>query len=166
MNILGLPGRDQATEQWLQNLLSGVSGGSSSSVHGYRHWRDAGDPDVAYEAGLIAGLSVDLVVAKSLGTMVLLAAFQQGFALSGAVLIGLPLRAYNEDQLRLLQQFVRRRPCLFIQQTGDFTGPFAELETLLGGGEPTLVEVAGDDHVYSDTLELAGHIEAWRETLR
>lgn len=167
MKMLGLPGRDPATDQWLQDLLGRLVGaGSDSNVHGYRHWHVAGDPDITYEAGLVADQRVDLVVAKSLGTMVLLAAAQQGFQPSAAVLIGVPVRAYSDDQLQALQQFVGERPCLCIQQAADFTGPFRELEQVLGGSNTTLVEVAGDDHIYSDTAELATQIEAWRAGLR
>jgi hypothetical protein len=66
MKMLGLPGRDAATEQWLRELLSRLGDGDRcSTVHGYRHWQGADEPDVAYEAGLIVDQWPVLCIAQT-----------------------------------------------------------------------------------------------------
>jgi len=51
---------------------------------------------------------------------------------------------------------------LFVQQTSEFTGTYAELEDVLGDAAlGSLVEVAGDDHVYADVDRLAEIINGW-----
>lgn len=160
MKILGLPGRNPETESWLRSLLSALDAGEAE-VARYMHWESGADPDVAAEAGRHPAGAADLVVAKSMGTMVLLASAAKGSVPEAAVLIGTPLKGYSDSQVAELQSLMNSIPCLFIQQTDDFTGSAGELRQVLGEAA-TIEEVAGSDHVYSDVAELAGLIRAWR----
>jgi hypothetical protein len=96
-----------------------------------------------------------------MGTMVLLASAATGSLPEAAVLIGTPLKAYTAEQVAELQALMGRIPCLFIQQTNDFTGSAGALRDRLGE-TAEIEEVAGSDHVYSDVAELAGLIRGWQ----
>jgi hypothetical protein len=162
MKILGLPGRDAATEAWLWELLGAIGGGKhDGSVPVYRHWYVDQPPDPIYEAAQLSVTGVDLVVAKSMGTMVLLEMVKRGFAPGAAVLIGVPLIGYSEAQRLELKSLVAQLRCLCIQQTDDLTGSFHQLAEVVGEGGATLREVPGSDHVYPDTRQLATLITAW-----
>ena len=160
--VLGLPGRNPETENWLASLLETL-GEHDAEVARYRHWQNDSDPDVDSEATAHPVAGRKLVVAKSMGTMVLLASAEQGDP-DRAVLIGVPVHGYAEAQIDALQALARRRPCLFIQQTDDFTGSAATLREILGEGV-VLEEVAGSDHIYADVDELASLISNWQASL-
>jgi hypothetical protein len=161
MKVLGLPGRNPETEAWLEALFAAL-GSPDAEVARYAHWQDGSDPDVAGEARRNPAGDAELVVVKSMGTMVLLAAVADGSLPGAAVLIGTPLAAYDEAQTEALRDLMHRIPCLFIQQTDDFTGGAAELREVLGESA-AIEEVAGSDHVYADVMELAELIRAWEE---
>jgi len=168
MNLYGLPGRDQATEAWMTELLKKLALGQDGwQLQSYRHWQSGLEPDVAYEADRVAVNETDMVVAKSLGTLVLLTAAAGEVSPAWAVLIGIPLVAYDAGRRTSLREFAGGRPTLFIQQTRDVTGSHAELADVVRGiSTVTLAEVAGEDHVYSDTDELKSLIENWFQTIR
>jgi hypothetical protein len=129
-----------------------------AEVARYGHWQDERDPDVAREASRHPVLGRKLVVAKSMGTMVLLAAAAEGCP-EHAVLIGTPINGYSDAQIEALRELPTRLPCLFIQQTDDFTGGAAALRDLVG--DVDFHEVAGSDHVYGDVAQLANLIGSW-----
>ena len=157
--VLGLPGRNPETEGWLTALMRAL-GNAEAEVARYAHWQHGGDPDVAAEAATYPVAERTLVVAKSMGTMVLLAAVEKGDP-ARAVLIGTPVDVYSPAQVEALKALSVRVPCLFIQQTDDFTGRAANLRVVLGA-EADLREVAGSDHVYADVDELALLIGRWQ----
>jgi hypothetical protein len=164
LDLVGLPGHDPQTEAWLQALLHKLEFGQQASrVAHYRHW-DGGEPDLNFEAAAVQASEDDLVIAKSMGTMVLLQAYGSGLRPAAAVLIGVPVNHYDANLRAALRDLASERTCLFIQQTGDFTGPFAQLAEVLEGTPATLVEVSGDDHVYADTSVLASIIERWADS--
>ena len=160
--VLGLPGRNPETEGWMSALLIAL-GNADAEVVRYRHWQSGGDPDVASEAIEHPVAGRRLVVAKSMGTMVLLAGAENG-APERAVLIGTPIRSYTDAQVQALQTLAAGVPCLFIQQANDFTGSAASLRAVLGD-QVVLREVAGSDHVYADVEELSILIEGWQSAL-
>ena len=161
-SVLGLPGRNPETEAWMAELLR-AAGFEAAEVAHYGHWQDDSDPDVAREASRHPLSDRQLVVAKSMGTMVLLAAAAQGHP-ERAVLIGTPVEAYSEAQIEALRALTTRLPCLFIQQTDDFTGSAASLRAVLGD-EVGVKEVIGSDHVYADVPALAALISNWQAVL-
>jgi hypothetical protein len=168
MNLYGLPGRDRATEAWMTDLLGKLALGQDGwQLQSYQHWQTGLEPDIGFEANRVAVNDTDLVIAKSLGTLVLLTAAAAEVSPASAVLIGVPLAAYDAQRRASLQAFAGARPTLFIQQTDDVTGSFAELADIVGGiSTVTLEEVAGEDHAYSDTDELKSLIENWFQTVR
>lgn len=168
MRILGLAGRKRATYAHLNALLKTLDlGAAEVTLQRYGFWEGASDdpnPDVAQEAQIAAQSGADFVVAKSIGTLVaLLAHAQFGFRPVRAVFIGLPLHRYRtEDRLGALAQFTAGVRTLFIQQTGDVNGGFAELAAALAGNERcSLAEVPGNDHMYTDSARLKRCIENW-----
>ncbi|MGD8830764.1 MAG: hypothetical protein PVF57_09180 [Pseudomonadales bacterium] len=167
MKVLALPGRNPETESWMQALVDGLSvGHTGARVAHYRHWDSGGDPDVAGEADRVEAGPEDLVIGKSLGTLVLLTVAGRQGNPGAAVFIGTPLVAYEEERLQRLRDFADATPSLFIQQTGDVTGSFAELASALQApGRATLVEVPGSDHVYADTTALVRIIGGWWSAL-
>ncbi len=162
MKLIALPGQNQATEPWLAEIVGRVTTGEDTvdQLH-YRHWDEPGAPDVAHEASRIADSQCDLVIAKSLGTLIALTAFQQsGFRPGRAVFIGIPFNHYSADYLRLLREFAAATPALFIQQTADVTGRFDALSDKYAD-VAEVVEVPGSDHFYGDVEQLYELISAW-----
>ncbi len=148
----------------MKSLLSPLESAERTSVIAqYVHWETDDAPDVAAEAARCRIRADDLVVAKSMGTMVLLEAFAAGRVPGMAVLIGTPLNGYEESQVDKLKALVATIPCLLIQQTDDFTGSFAQVAAAVGSdSEMTRLEqVDGGDHVYADTEMLASIIRQW-----
>jgi hypothetical protein len=160
--VLGLPGRNPETEAWMTELLS-AAGCKDAEVARYAHWQEGGDPDVAREASGQSLSGRRLVVAKSLGTMVLLAAAKRDHP-ERAVLIGTPIKAYSEAQIEALKTLAARLPCLFIQQSEDFTGSAASLRAVLGEAL-AFAEVPGSDHVYADVQALGALVRNWQAAL-
>ncbi len=155
---LGLPGRNPETERWMAELLA-ACGRADAEVARYGHWRGEEEPDVAREVASYPVAGRELVIAKSMGTMVLLAAAEAGLPFC-AVLIGVPISAYSADQVEGLRVLAGQIPCLFIQQAEDFTGSAAALQEALGEAASVNV-VAGADHIYADVEELATLITSW-----
>ncbi len=160
--VLGLPGRNPETGPWMSDLLSAL-GADEVEVARYSHWQSGGEPDLARELAENPVAGRALVVAKSMGTMVLLAAAEHGTP-NRAVLIGTPVQAYTGTQIEALRALAEQFPCLFIQQTDDFTGSAASLRAVLGE-KTSLCEVPGSDHVYADVEELAALIANWQASL-
>ncbi len=159
MKILGLPGVKAATGPWLQALLAELADLSGDyEIQAYRHWDEDTGADIACEAGRLERRRVDLVIAKSLGTLIATHAFDHAaFRPRHAVLIGCPLRRHGADDYAALHRFVTAVPTLFIQQRDDFNGSCAELRAAVAKlANAAVAEVPGADHVYADVAELAG----------
>jgi len=153
MKILGIPGVKIETKEWMQNLLAALGGNSfESKVHPYRHWSENIEVDIDHEASCLKDISVDLVIAKSLGTLITTHAFASfNFKPKIAVFIGSPLKRHGFDNFGLLKSFVESVPTHFIQQTSDFNGSFEQLKYFVQPYHKAIVtEVPGDDHIYSD----------------
>ena len=162
MKIIGLPGRNKETEGWLRQLLASLALGEAEVVR-YRHWTDDTDPNITHETEALRGRAVNLVVAKSMGTIVATTAYlSASFRPARAVLIGSPVAELTHELRALYRGFAEEISTLFIQQTADFTGTFAQLEAIVQGCAHTrLVEVPGKDHGYGDTVAVASIIASW-----
>ena len=160
MRVLGLPGRLEATFPRMQAIVAALS--PDAVVHRYAAWPDDPVPDEEAEAARVGPFRPDLVVAVSLGTLVAMAArARHSLEAKAYVFLGVPLdRLKAEGRVAILGEQALAAPTLFIQQTNDFTGPFADLAATLPAGVD-LREVAGGDHVYDRTEELAALIRAW-----
>lgn len=161
MKVLGLPGRDHRTEQWLRQLLRDIDAGQSTVAH-YRHW-DGGEPNVPHEVERLAGQEADLIVAKSMGTLVATQAVAAGLVRPRlVVLIGVPIGHLTAATLEPFRTVGANIPVLFIQQTDDMTGKFAQVAEFAAGLEhSSAVEVAGSDHQYEDIPQLVTIIRSW-----
>lgn len=157
MKTLGLPGVKPATKKWMLELFSALSENLLEfKIIEYRHWSDDSDADINYEASCLKDISVDLVIAKSLGTFISTYAFSSyNFKPKKAVFIGSPIQRHSSNNYALLSNFVESVPTLFIQQTSDFNGSYGELnEVLQTNPNASIVEVPGEDHIYSNINEL------------
>lgn len=163
MELLGLPGRNPETEAWMAALLDALHDRGGRTIH-YRHWDDGSEPDVTGEAHRLSGLEPDLVVAKSMGTLVAATAFRgHDFRPGAVVLIGSPVGHLPESTLALYTELADAVPTLFIQQEEDFTGPFRSVEALAARCDRAeAAAVPGSDHVYADVAALVALIERWR----
>ena len=163
MKFLGLPGIRPATKKWLQDLIVALGEDyRDSKILEYRHWSDNSNVDIGYEASYLENVSVDLVIAKSLGTAVATQAFDSfNFRPKYAVLIGSPLKRHSQDNYSLLNKFVDSVPTLFIQQTADIVGSYGELKEVVRKLQNARIkEVPGDDHVYDNIDELRSIIQS------
>jgi len=163
MKVLGLPGVKIETKEWMQSLFSALGENSfESKVHLYRHWSDDIEADIDHEASCLENLSVDLVIAKSLGTLVTTHAFASfNFEPKTAVLIGSPLKRHGLHNYGLLKMFLESVPTHFIQQTSDFNGSFEQLREIVQPYQnANVTEVPGDDHIYGDIDELQKIIQS------
>jgi len=166
VRLLGLPGRKASTLTQMTDLVERLAGGQAA-VRSYGFWggADVPDPDVGPEALAVADSGAELLVCKSIGTLIaMLARERHGFIAKSYVFIGSPLRRFEaEGLIDILRRQAHAAPTLFIQQTADFNGAYADLAAAVGAAPfATMAEVPGDDHLYSDTMRLAQIIEAWR----
>jgi hypothetical protein len=166
MNILGLPGRIPETATWLTKLFDSLSL-CKSDISSYRHWKEDIEPDIYYEAEKFRNISVDLVVAKSLGTLIATKAYESySFKTKRAIFIGNPLRRLIPEYVELLDHFANTVPILFIQQTSDPKGSYRQLESITQRYELcNTVEVSGNDHLYNNFNELKSIIKSWMRIL-
>ena len=161
MQVVALPGRSSETEPWLRSLLV-AAGWPDSGLVRYRHWNSDTEASVSFEASRLAEQAPQLVVAKSLGTIIAANAFcRHGFRPAAAVLVGTPFRAIAAEDFRFLQQFARGVETLFIQQTEDPGGWAAELHAALELTRGQVAAVPGSDHLYADRSALVAALRPW-----
>jgi len=74
MNIVGLPGINPWTEQWMKDLIKTLDLGQTSTyVHRYHHWDNPGTKmNLESELASIAKEEADVVIAKSAGVVLAL----------------------------------------------------------------------------------------------
>lgn len=166
MKLLGLPGRAPATLDQMQILLARLEvGQTETEVRRHGFWdTDWTNPDLAPEAEAVGALRADLVIAKSVGTLIaMLAAARYGFAPTACVFLGTPLnRLVAEDRVSMLKAHCDAIPTLFIQQAEDVTGPYGPLaEIVARHPRCAALEIPGGDHLYEDVELIAPLIEAW-----
>lgn len=165
MKILGLPGINPATGSWMQQLLGSVDLGQSDiKIQQYQCWSRPGSGlNLEYEAEVSGQTAPDLVIAKSIGTRVVLYAFaRELLQANGYVFIGVPLRGFSGDEILSLKNFCASVPVLLIQQTDDKAGSYSNLVSVITADATCkIVDVPGSDHVYSDIGLLKKIIESW-----
>jgi hypothetical protein len=99
MKILGLPGINPITEQWMKNLLHVLDLGQTVSiVQKYRCWQNPGARlDVEVELERAGKEHADLIIAKSIGIVVALHGYKKIlFAVKGYIFIGTPVKGMGE----------------------------------------------------------------------
>jgi len=171
VKVFGLPGRNSETKEWMRELLT-ATGFPEAEIAHYRHWQHGfeGDVDlprwnslVTYEAERLRNRADCLVVAKSFGTLVAASAFGlTSFRPNAAIFIGTPLRNLSSEQSQLYGNLSNHVPALFIQQSLDPGGSYAELYARVEiFAHAEAAEVSGSDHLYGDISELANVIKPW-----
>jgi hypothetical protein len=137
-----------------------------AAIQAYGFWREADhpNPDVDPEALAAAKCGADLVLAKSIGTHVaMLACRDHGLDPGACVFLATPLRRFEPlGLIPLLENHCASVDTLFVQQTADYNGPFAELAQIVGPYPRCQVaEVPGGDHLYEDIDIIAPIVRAW-----
>lgn len=165
MNILGLPGRNDATGPWMDRILSNVASNSDRhETQYYQAWQNNTEVDEDYELAKAAGFQPDLIIAKSLGTLLTLIGYHRKvLTASHCVLIGIPVSNLQAEEHEMLSDWqMTGVKTLFIQQTNDVTGSVAALNDIVPNSKKiTVREIPGEDHVYGDVDELVTLIQDW-----
>ena len=166
MKILGLPGINPVTEQWMNNLFGILDlGQQDSSVQKYRCWQTPGTRlDLGTELARAGKEQADVIIAKSIGTVLALHGFKKGLlAATEYIFIGVPVRGMGENEKSMLREFIAATPrLLFIQQADDKAGSVNELRNVIANVAPVeIVGIPGNDHMYSDIHQLKNIIESW-----
>ncbi len=165
MKILGLPGINPLTEQWMKKLFSSIELDQADvAIQQYQCWTNPGAKlNLEREAKIVAKSKPDIVIAKSIGTRVALFTFTKGLTSSNAcIFIGTPVRGYSNDELSELIKLCAFLPMLFIQQTDDPTGSYSLLASSIPDSTLCkMCEVPGSDHFYGNIDQLKEIIESW-----
>ncbi len=168
MNIVGFPGINPQTEQWIKDLIQALDlGHTSTYVHRYHHWDNPGTKmNLDNELASIAKEEVDVVIAKSVGVVLALTGKAKGLIVSKSyIFIGTPVSGMHERNLKYLKGLVNAiEPCLFIQQRDDRAGSFKALQQYITQSSLIeLVDIPGSDHKYAEIHLLKKIIEMWYE---
>lgn len=170
IKIHGLPGKNPVTEQWMRELLNDLNlGQTMTSVQKYGFWQEPDlEMDLESEIAAIEKADADLIVAKSLGSYIVLKGFEKGILRAKAfVMIGVPVQSYNNQVLAILKRFCSENLALLIQKTNDPVGSFSDLKGVLDDSDICqLVEMPGDDHKYLEIEELCHFIKSWYSSIR
>ena len=163
MTALALPGRKPSTLAPTRALVEAL-GFDAQILRPHSFWAaaDVTNPDITPDVADVAASGAELVIAKSIGALIAMTAWRDhGFRPRACLFVGTPLRRLEQLELiPLLRDFAAATPVLFIQQTADFNGPFAELAQLVGPpGE--IAEIPGRDHAYEDIAAIAPRARAW-----
>lgn len=132
-------------------------------MHEYRWWQNPDlAPDPLAEVGRLPTADVDLVVVKSIGTLIAAKALtSHALNCRLIVLIGIPVNGLDDEGRVLLQALFRGTvPVLVIQQEQDIAGSAEQVRALLTD-RVELQVVSGQDHLYSDIDELMTRIMSW-----
>ena len=143
--------------------------GSTRHTQCYEFWdqADSGLDDIR-ELERASEFDPELIVAKSLGTILASRGIHQGeLSPKHCVFIGIPVGSLNEAARTVFDGWGDTGiDSLFIQQSHDRTGGFRQLCDLLPSAPNcTTVEVAGEDHMYTDVMEIGKIVNAWLDGL-
>ncbi len=167
MNVFVLPGNNPQTESWAVNLLKELEAPHwTMRVQHYQHWDSDETPfvNIKDEVERLRGCGIDLLMAKSVGVRIGLLAHAQGIiAPQRFIFMGTPLIGFHKEKMELRPLVAAlKAPCLFIQQTNDKAGSGLSLrEEIADLPLVELVEIPGEDHLYSDIKLLVKHIKHW-----
>jgi hypothetical protein len=159
MDLLILPGYKADILSWALDMQRRLAGHFDAAyVHQYKHW-ETGDEEFAWDyeldqiAAHLEGVDDFGILALSIGTMLALkGVHERGWQPRFCVFMGTSV-APPEDPQYDLDLFAREyaAPTLFVQQTNDPAGSFADLKALFAGHPcAQFVETEGDDHWYAD----------------
>lgn len=149
----------------MQALLAAL-GFDPATIQAYGFWSEADhpNPDVGPEVSVAATSGADLVVAKSIGTQVaMLACRDHGLIPDACVFLATPLRRFEALGLvPLVETHCAAIDTLFVQQTADYNGAFADVARIVGRyPRCRIAEIPGGDHLYEDIDLIAPIVRAW-----
>src|SRR5688500_10643499 len=101
MTLLGLPGRKPSTLEQMSRLVSRLRlGQHQQTVRSYQFWadEDSPNPDISADVRFVAESAADIVVGKSIGTLItMLACESPDVRPRQCVFIGTPLRRLEPE---------------------------------------------------------------------
>lgn len=164
MKVLLLPGVNPKTETWIRELTHhfGIST-NQSCLHRYLFWEN---PDqsksLRQEIENLPKDHYDLVLAKSVGSLVLMqATFELHLTWDKAIVFGIPLKIIEETNFNIdALSIVRDKQFYIVQQIDDPLGPVIHIKEY----EPfNICSIEGSDHQY-DIFELFSQdVFSWLE---
>ena len=123
MNILLLPGANRNSLYWFSELQQQLDiANHSCSKHSYSFWQNVNtEPNLNREISQLPTLEFDLVIAKSLGTLIFLqAAAHSLLSAKKALLIGIALRIAEQTKFSSVSLKLLQNPNLqLVQQRSD-----------------------------------------------
>ena len=154
----------------MKNLFNIIDLGQTTSVvQNYQHWEMPGSGfDLEVEIKKAAKEHADIIIAKSIGTALALNGYKRKlFTAKMYIFIGTPIKGLKTSEQNMLrEQATEAKPILFIQQTNDRAGSITKLRELVIDKTPVkVVEIPGDDHMYSDIHQLKDIIELWHQNI-
>ncbi len=155
MKTLLLPGVNPATVDWLHLLREKLAlADSDTTLNSYRFWSDPdGSKNLSREIANLPADEFDLIIGKSLGTLILLQAlYQKKIACRQALLIGMPLAniGTKPDFQPTCLELLENDNIFVVQQRHDKFGP---VELVTRYSPANLLVIEGDDHLY-DVFDL------------
>lgn len=165
MNILLLPGANRNSLEWFAQLQQQFGNmrisNHSCLTNNYSFWQnDNAEPSLEHEISQLPKLELELVIAKSLGTLVFLqAATHSLLSWKKALLFGIPLRLAEQTKFSPTSLKLLPTPNLHtVHQRNDQLCPCIEL-TL---HQPKhLLQIAGSVHKYDDFSLCAKTCKQW-----
>ena len=165
MKTLRLPGSSPATVDWIQRFSIELNlPRATTSTHTYDFWsREGAKPDLAKEVARLPKGKFDLVIGKSLGTIVLLqASFLGTLHFDRAILVGIPMKSLSTGRLDMKTlELLQSETVHVVQQKDD---PFGSLNTFNAHIPMNFLTIEGNDHQYNDFSLYAADVAAWLGT--
>ncbi len=163
MTILAIPGKMPATQSWLVDVLNHCElKNQSVNMHRFTAWDSEKTFDIDYETKCLPKGHYDLLITKSIGTLMTLRA-QSTLSWDRLIFIGVALSLYSDVDRQLLSDLNEKGlSTLIIQEANDPFGSYQEVQRLVQGQKNiTCLEVDGDHHQYTDIDKLGKLINAW-----
>ncbi|MBC7006740.1 hypothetical protein BIZ37_29785 [Photobacterium sp. BZF1] len=163
MKILAIPGKMPATQTWLEKIIAATPWSNENiDVHRYNAWDFEQDFNVDTEIEHLPSGHYDVVITKSIGTLVTLKS-QQKISWDRLVFIGIAWSIYSNIEKELLPALNNHGlPILIIQESHDPFGSYQEINhVLLNMEHITCKEVTGERHQYSNIPLIGKIINDW-----
>ena len=163
MKILAIPGKMPATQAWLEKIIAATPWANEDiDVHRYDAWDCEQDFSVEKEIEHLPSGHYDVVITKSIGTLITLKS-QQKISWDRLVFIGIAWSIYSNIEKELLPALNNHGlPVLIIQESHDPFGSYQEINhVLLDMENITCKEVSGERHQYSNIENIGEIITNW-----
>lgn len=166
MNLI-VPGLKEINREWMNKLAAHLRL-ECECIH--YPWWDNSDSEISPNSVVseIKKMEPEIIIAKSIGTLFTAMALSNGLALPKAlVFLGIPKNAISEPEFSLINHAVNNVECpvLIIQQSLDFLGSYAEVNSSITKCTAQMVEIPGNDHLYDNFDLIAKIIDDWIESL-